>query len=115
MYRYILLCFFTFIVFKVTAQQKSGPLHLLRGKVSDSVSGEPIESALILDLKTNKKAATGSKGKFTLEVGYGDTLKISCLEYRPCVVIVSNSSILVNMQKGIIELSDVMISNGNSI
>jgi hypothetical protein len=115
MYRYILLCFFTFIVFKVTAQQKSGLLHLLRGKVTDSVSGEPIESALILDLKTNKKAATGSKGKFTLEVGYGDTLKISCLGYKPRIVIVSNGSMLVNMQKGVIELSDVVISNGNSL
>src|ERR1700749_1248191 len=108
--KYLLLFFMcSMCAVKVGAQ----PRMLVRGRVVDTLTREPIEAALITDLRSEGKTASGKNGDFALKAAPGDTLQVSFIGYRPQLIKAAyNREIFVAMEKGPIELKDVTINNG---
>jgi outer membrane receptor protein involved in Fe transport len=92
------------------AQQK------IKGKVIDFNTHEPIESAIVKDLSTGNKAATGKSGIFTLiNSKQDDSLLVSCIGYNAArVKIQYGKNLVIILEKGVITLSDVIITNTQS-
>lgn len=89
------------------AQQKS-----VKGKVIDNLSREPIESAVITDLKTRSKTVTGKNGSFVLNNAKGDSLHISYIGYLSKTIKADGTkTVIVELQKGMITLNNVSITN----
>ena len=99
----------TILLFSNTliAQQKN-----IKGRVIDTLTREPIESAVITDIQTNTKAATDKKGYFILHGAKGDMLNVSYIGYQAKQVKADHDKpMLIALDKGMITLKDVTISN----
>lgn len=90
--------------------------QIIKGKVVDKNTGEPLESALI---STNKnQTLTDKNGNFTLkEINNSDTVTISFIGYTTKIIAAnSNQSLIVQLERGSVDLKDVIIStNTNAI
>ena len=96
----------------VLAQQKLS----VRGKVIDSLTMEPIESAVITDPHTGNKSATSKNGSFVLHKVTGDTLLVSFIGYQPKLVKIQyGKAVLIALEKGVISLRDVTITNNETL
>jgi len=108
----LILLVFSLLIFNFSfAQQKN-----IRGKVFDTLTREPIESAVITDLQTGNKTVTGKNGNFVLHNVKGTGVLVSFIGYKPKVLkAVLGKSMLIALEKGIITLKDVMISNSETL
>jgi outer membrane receptor protein involved in Fe transport len=89
------------------AQQKR-----IKGKVIDTLTRQPIESAVITDLKTNHKAATDKNGNFVLNNVKGDSIYVSYIGYQGKMVKAEYAKpMLIALESGMITLKDVSITN----
>ncbi|WP_158796524.1 TonB-dependent receptor [Pedobacter sp. L105] len=91
------------------AQQK------IKGKVLDTLTREPIESAVITDIKTHSKAGTDKNGNFVLETFKGDSIAVSYIGYQPKMVKAEHGKLmLITLARGMISLKDVNITNSST-
>ena len=87
--------------------------NILEGKVVDRVTKEPLESAVVTDLNSSKHALTDKAGKFILKGQKAiDSISISFLGYstKKMKPIFSQQPFLIQLEKGSIELKEVVIS-----
>jgi len=99
----ILLCHTLF------AQQK------VSGKVVDISTREPIESAIVKDIHDGNKTATGKNGGFILKNLTGDSLYVSFVGYKSLAVKATfGKPMFIELEKAVISLKDVTISNNQS-
>jgi hypothetical protein len=85
------------------------------GRVVDSATRQPVESAVIMDIKSGNKIAAGKNGDFVLKSVKGDSLRVSYLGYQPKMVKIEfGKPMLIQLQKGVISLKDVTIINNQS-
>lgn len=95
----------------VNAQQNN-----IRGKVLDKITDEPIEAAVITDMQTNAKTVTDKNGGFTLKNAINDSLMVSFIGYHTNrVKAESGKPLLVVLEKGLITLKDIIITNDQSL
>ncbi len=94
------------------AQQKG----TVKGKVIDSLTRDPVESAVITDTRTGRKTFTGKNGDFSLRNAGVDSLLVSFVGYRSKKIKAeTGKSLAIVLQKGVIALKDITISNNQTL
>jgi hypothetical protein len=84
----------------------------IKGKVLDSLTLQPIESAVIKIIKTNAKTAANKNGDFVLNNVKGDSLLVTRIGYQPKIVKTSyGKPVVVVLARGVITLRDITITN----
>ncbi len=87
---------------------------IVKGKVMDKVTREPLELAVVTNLRTGNKLLTDRTGSFILKnVLRGDSVAISYIGYKTVTVSANNPNHVLNvpMIKGAIDLSEVVITS----
>ncbi len=91
----------------------------IKGKVTDKITHEPLESAVITNTKNNNNALTDRDGYFTLKkVSNEDVIAISYIGYATQKIEAGGTDKIMNIQleKGSVDLEDIVItSKFNSI
>ena len=100
----LLISTFMLTAYCATAQQRN-----IHGKVVDSVTREPIESAIVKDIISGRKTATDKNGKFVKS----DSLQVSFIGFNAKMVKADSSYVVIRLQKGAILLKDVTVINNN--
>jgi hypothetical protein len=73
-----------FVLFLIYASQLTAQVTRIRGKITDSETGEPLPFVSVAILKTNVNTISGVTGDFFLETRIkADTLAISYVGYKP--------------------------------
>src|SRR5258708_21002708 len=76
--RYITTSFIVFFCFLSSYSQS-----IIKGKVIDKISREPLENAIVVDGEKGKAAITDQQGNFELRVpGTTDSLRVSLFGYQ---------------------------------
>ncbi len=93
--------------------------NMIRGKVTDKITHEPLESAVITNTKNNSSIVTNKEGAFTLKnTGSEDELTVSFIGYTTQKIKAGNvvKTNLIEMEKGAIDLAEIVItSHSNNI
>jgi hypothetical protein len=106
----LLLCFILFTA------SLFGQQNRITGRVSDAVTKQPVEAAVITDLRTNKQTATDADGHFKLNNAKGDSVTISFIGYQTKRLKAEGMHPLqILLEKTSIKLKDVTISNYESL
>ena len=105
----LLFLHFIFTISIIHAQK------IVSGKIVDSASLQPLESASVSALGTTLKTLTDQYGNFSLKVNtYNSDLIISYVGYKEVRVKADNSNIKIAMQPDVSRLADVIILTSNS-
>lgn len=83
----------------------------ISGRITES-NGLPLIGAVIINEKTSKATTSDVNGKFTIEAGSGDVLKVSYIGMNTVEVTISSKQISANivLQESINVLNDVVIT-----
>ena len=104
------------IIALIAVNCASAQQHSIKGKILDTISLEPIESAVIKDMQTGNRAVTGKNGNFILKNAKADSLLITFVGYNPRQVkAVYGKPMLIELGKGVITLKDVTIVNNETL
>ena len=88
---------------------------IISGKIVDTLSFQPLESASVSEVGTTSKTLTDQYGNFSLKVNNKNPdLLISNVGYKAVQVTTTGSSIKISMQPDISKLADVVVLNSNS-
>ena len=108
-----LLVILSFIVSLGANTLVAQPMPVLRGTVSDAVTGEPLIAANIRILGTSKGTITNAQGKYTLSVESGQhTLVFSYLAYQPetlRVILTGDTIRNIALQPSPIQIPEVIV------
>ena len=88
--------------------------NIIKGKVIDKITQEPLELAVVSNVSTSKNTLTDREGKFVLKnVMVDDSIAISFIGYEHLKVKATspNSLLTIQLQKGQIDLKEVVITN----
>ena len=89
---------------------------IVKGKVLDKVTREPIEAAIITDQKSGGIEVTDKNGNFIFNNIKGDTLLVSVLGYRSQQIKTeAGKPLLIELETGAIALKDVTIVNSATL
>jgi hypothetical protein len=98
---------------------QSNTSRTITGKVMDKNTYEPLEAAVVTDVKSNNNTLTNSNGNFSLKnVRDEDSVRITYIGYTSQKVAASTigKSLNIELAKGSVDLKDIVISgNSNSI
>jgi TonB dependent receptor/TonB-dependent Receptor Plug Domain/CarboxypepD_reg-like domain len=84
--------------------------RIIKGKVIDIDNRQPLESAVITDLRTGNNTVTDKDGRFVLKnVQTTDSLLVSFIGYVPESVLPS-ANLVVSLEKGSVNLKEVTIT-----
>jgi len=85
------------------------------GKVVDAATREPVESAIIKDIRSGNKVTTDKNGIFLLKKAIGDSLSVSFVGYKTLAIkAIFGKPMFIELEKGVISLKDVTITNNQS-
>jgi hypothetical protein len=87
---------------------------IIRGKVVDKITKEPLELAVITDITTSKNTLTDKEGKFVLRnVKQEDSLSISFISYTSQKIKAGllNNAFTIELEKGQVDLKEILITN----
>jgi hypothetical protein len=74
---------------------------------------KPIVGAIVLTFQSKIKMVTDSYGKFRIDIGHKDTLKISSMGYQPLIIAIGDlQSNTIKLEKYSEELQEVIVSTG---
>jgi len=89
---------------------------VIKGKVIDSITREPIEAAVVMAIPSGKTAITDKEGNFVLAGVKADSLSFSCIGCKPTrVKAIFGRPMIVGIGKGVISLKDVVITNNQTL
>ena len=92
---------------------------IIKGNVIDKITKEPLELAVINNESTEKNTFTDKHGNFILKKAANDssTIFISFIGYKSQQIKInpSQKSVLVEMEKGVLDLKEIIITNNASI
>jgi hypothetical protein len=104
---FLLINIFSFVI--VNAQT------IISGKIVDTLSLQPLESASVSEVGTISKTLTDQYGNFSVKVkSKNPDLIISYVGYKPVQVTATGNSIKILMQPDVSKLEDVVVLNSNS-
>ncbi len=86
----------------------------IKGRVIDKTTGEPLELAVVRDIKTGKNVVTDRNGNFTLSnVLTGDSIRISFIGYQPEAITSAsnNNPVIIELAKGSVDLAEIIITS----
>ncbi|MEO6730558.1 MAG: TonB-dependent receptor [Ferruginibacter sp.] len=89
---------------------------IIKGKVVDAASREPLPYAIVIDsLNTHKKTFTDERGNFILKIPTNHTnLFVSSLGYKAlCLPVLYRNNITIELQREIVSLKDVVVLQSN--
>ena len=93
--------------------------NIIRGNVIDKITKEPLELAVINNEGTGKNIFTDKHGNFILKKAANDssTIFVSFIGYKSQQIKIkpSQKSVLVEMEKGSLDLKEIVITNNASI
>lgn len=113
--RYILLkqiLFFAFLI--LVPSYGICQVPTLTAKIIDQKTKQPITGVIVLNLSNQKNASyTDEEGVFSLLVAKNDSLKISCIGYKDCIVknFESLNSSIIELSPNFILLDEVVIKS----
>ncbi|NJN34850.1 MAG: TonB-dependent receptor, partial [Saprospiraceae bacterium] len=82
----------------------------IKGKITDTQSGEPIVGASVTVKGTNRGAVSGEDGSYTLEANAGDVLLVSFIGYETKKVTVGSSETIdIALSEGMLSLDNVVV------
>ena len=87
---------------------------VIKGKVIDKITREPLALAFVTDTRTHKNTLTDPDGAFLLkDVRVSDSLVISFIGYRNERISadLSKKDLVVELEKGTVDLKEVVITN----
>ncbi|MEP7109442.1 MAG: SusC/RagA family TonB-linked outer membrane protein [Ferruginibacter sp.] len=83
----------------------------VKGKITDALTGNPIESANILPVKNSKNGtSSNNEGEFSLSVPKGEKLLISFIGYGNQVVSATDNFLTIRLIEDSKQLSDVVVT-----
>lgn len=88
--------------------------NMLKGKVVDNITKEPLQMAVITNINTDRNVTTGDDGKFILKnVDPGDSVNISFIGYSSQKLKIGNSGndLTIALEKSRIDLKEITITN----
>ena len=84
----------------------------LKGKVVDAITHEPLESAVVRDLRSAATSLTDRDGKFVLDHAEpSDSLQISFIGYTSKTIKAGSTPVICTLDKGQFDLKEVIITN----
>ncbi|HSZ84726.1 MAG TPA: TonB-dependent receptor, partial [Puia sp.] len=94
--------------------------NIIKGKVIDKITQEPLELAIINNETTGKNMLTDKQGNFILKSAARDSLNIliSFIGYRSQQIKIAaahTSSLIIEMEKGALDLKEVTITNNAAV
>jgi outer membrane cobalamin receptor len=88
---------------------------LIKGKVIDAVSKQPIESAFVSILNENTNTATDRYGQFQLTTKTSNApIMVSLVGYQTSMIPANSTNIKVELQPVVLNLKDIIIANNSS-
>jgi len=110
MYKIILPAFLLFSI-PLFAQK------VIRGKVIDTLSRQPLEAACVFELNANEKTITDQYGNFYLKSsGANSTLIVSYVGYKPATVEAKpGSEIKIALEPNVVSLKDITLQSGRTV
>ncbi|HEX2534664.1 MAG TPA: TonB-dependent receptor plug domain-containing protein, partial [Chitinophagaceae bacterium] len=104
----LLLFLTTFLFFSwASAQAQSGEV---RGRLSDSATGEPLSGASVTVKGKRISAVTGADGTFVIQASEGDQLIITSVGYEQKLAAVSGNTITLSLAAQARQLGDVVVT-----
>jgi len=101
----LLLCFILYVTSAVYAGN-------IKGKVLDRLSHQPVEGAIITDVRSGNIEVTDKNGSFLLNDVKGDSIFVSVIGYKSKIVETGNvKTITIQLERGAVTLRDVTIIN----
>ncbi len=90
--------------------------QILKGKVVDAVSRQPLEAASVADPAGLDKATTNEYGNFYLKLKNGiATLSVSYIGYKPLVVpVTAKEDLIIALQPDTLSLSGIVLQNSRA-
>jgi len=110
----ILLILFLYASIGLLAQNTTTPEHLLRGKIIDNNTKEPLSKTHIINLNSVIGTVSDDIGKFNIKVSLQDTLYFSYLGYQSIKLkitptIVNKNEVLISMHEIPIDLDETFV------
>ena len=88
---------------------------LVRGRVLDKDTHEPLELAVVTDLHTGKKTITDDDGDFTLKMPAPAPLSVSMVGHTTeTLTAPSGTPLIIFLPRGILDLKEVTITNSTA-
>ena len=87
---------------------------VIRGRVIDKSSKEPLELAIITNLQTHKNVLTDKEGRFILRnISAKDSISISFIGYQTLAIelMPGDKQTVIQLEKGSVDLKEVIITN----
>ncbi|HEX4374361.1 MAG TPA: TonB-dependent receptor [Puia sp.] len=88
--------------------------NIIRGKVIDKITMEPLELAVVIDANTSSNTLTNRDGKFILKnIHADDSITISFIGYAPQKIKIdsANSMLTIQLEKGQMDLREIVITS----
>ncbi|HEY4286510.1 MAG TPA: TonB-dependent receptor [Puia sp.] len=89
---------------------------IVRGRVIDRITREPLEMAIVTDLKTKHNVLTDQGGHFSLRgVSLPAVLEVSIIGFTPRKISVAGPALLtIGLDRGILDLKEVTVTNSEA-
>ena len=105
----LLFCFCLFSGFEVRAQSAQQKV-VVRGHVTDE-AGTPLVGVTVVEHGTSNGVATLSEGEFSISVGYGAVLDVSCVGYVSRSIPTENRTGLdIMLEEDVKVIADVIVT-----
>ncbi len=92
---------------------------VLKGKVIDKISKEPLELAVVHDENSGKNTLTDKKGNFIFTAKTKDSVNVivSFIGYKSQKIKITShaSSVMIEMEKGDLEMKEVIVTNNAGV
>lgn len=104
LYSLIILFFYT----QVTCFSQ----EIIKGKVIDKITREPLEAALVRNTNNKNETLTDKDGNFLLKVNKSDSITISFIGYATQIIPTETfaNDMNIRMEKGYVNLADIVIT-----
>ena len=85
---------------------------VIKGKVIDKITKEPLEAALVTNTQTFNNTITDKEGNFTLKnIHSKDSVAVYFIGYQSQKIKVITDNVVIELEKGLIDLKTVIITN----
>lgn len=85
-------------------------INLIKGKVIDTETGNPLSGATVVVKKTNLSSITDAKGEFSIQASPNDDLIISYVGFAAKTIKAFNSNSSIGLSSSLTQMEDVVVT-----